>query len=105
MEDTLDLTRRHVVTGRQIITHQLQQIEFLKLRQLDTREAERTLELFEQSQRIFEEHLRALETAARLLGSHSLEKAVRTEPLPKREAGRATLSTHTAALVRRQPRP
>ena len=64
---TLDVASRHVRNGRRIIASQRGLVEHLRTTGRDVSDAERTLELFERSQAIFEDHLRQLE-AERLVG-------------------------------------
>jgi len=60
-ESMLDLARRHVLDGRRIVAQQRLRIELLRAKGRDTNAAELTLEVFEKSQAIFEDHLRELE--------------------------------------------
>jgi hypothetical protein len=60
-DSILEVARRHVLTGRQIVANQRLRIEYLKAKGLSTSDAETTLALFERSQEIFEDHLRELE--------------------------------------------
>ena len=57
----LDVAWRHVHNGRRIIASQRGLVEHLRTTGRDVSNAERTLELFERSQVIFEDHLRQLE--------------------------------------------
>jgi hypothetical protein len=58
--DRLKLARRLVVEGRRIVANQLARIERLKALGCDTKEAERTLDVFLKSLAIFEDDLRDL---------------------------------------------
>ena len=66
----LDVAWRHVHNGRRIIASQRGLVEQLRTTGRDVSNAERTLELFERSQAIFEDHLRQLE-AERLVAAAS----------------------------------
>jgi hypothetical protein len=66
-----DVAWRHVHNGRRIIASQRGLVEQLRTTGRDASDAERTLELFERSQAIFEDHLRQLE-AERLVAAASL---------------------------------
>ena len=57
----LDVAWRHIHNGRRIIASQRGLVEQLRTTGRDLSNAERTLELFERSQAIFEDHLRQLE--------------------------------------------
>ncbi len=60
MSEILDIARRYVVDGRQIITEQRLRVEWLRAMGRDTRDSELTLELFEYSLGILEDHLRTI---------------------------------------------
>jgi hypothetical protein len=60
MSEILDIARRYVVDGRRIIAEQQLRIEWLRAMGRDTRDAELTLELFEYSLGILEDHLRTI---------------------------------------------
>lgn len=60
MSEILDIARRYVVDGRRIIAEQQLRIEWLRAMGRDTRDAELTLELFEYSLGILEDHLRSI---------------------------------------------
>jgi hypothetical protein len=60
MSEILDIARRYVVDGRQIIAEQRLRVEWLRALGRDTRDAELTLELFEYSLGILEQHLRTI---------------------------------------------
>jgi hypothetical protein len=60
-ESLLDVTRSHVLDGRQIVANQRLRIERLRAEGRDTESAERILGAFERSQEIFEKHLHDLE--------------------------------------------
>jgi hypothetical protein len=51
--------------GRRIVVDQQNQVEFLKMRGRDSREAERTLRIFTRALAIFEDYLNTLRTAQR----------------------------------------
>ena len=70
----LDVAWRHIHNGRRIIASQRGLVEQLRTTGRDLSNAERTLELFERSQAIFEDHLRQLE-AERLVASGILRAA------------------------------
>ena len=63
-ESLLDVTRRHVLDGRQLVADQRLRIERLCSEGRDTNSADRILGLFERSQDILETLLRALEAGA-----------------------------------------
>jgi hypothetical protein len=63
MSEILDIARRYVVDGRQIIAEQRLRVGWLRAMGRDTRDAELTLELFEYSLGILEEHLRTINAA------------------------------------------
>jgi hypothetical protein len=81
LESLLQMAQRHVLTGARIIDRQRLIVASLKARGVDTRSAERTLQLFETSQAIFEEHLAVV--------LHDVERAavlaVTTPPIPARQ--------------------
>jgi hypothetical protein len=56
----LVLASRHVNDGRLVVTRQRRRIERLRMARRSTRDAERTLQFFETSLAIFEEHERQL---------------------------------------------
>jgi hypothetical protein len=60
MSEILDIARRYVVDGRRIIAEQQLRIEWRRAMGRDTRDAELTLELFEYSLGILEDHLRTI---------------------------------------------
>lgn len=60
MSEIFDIARRYVVDGRRIIAEQQLRIEWLRAMGRDTRDAELTLELFEYSLGILEDHLRTI---------------------------------------------
>ena len=60
-ESLLDVARRHVLDGRQLVADQRLRVKRLRAGGCDTHSAERVLRLFERSQDIFEKHLRELE--------------------------------------------
>jgi hypothetical protein len=64
----LDVAWRHVHNGRRIIACQRGLVEHLRTTGRDVSNAERTLELFERSQTIFEDHLRQLEAERLVAG-------------------------------------
>jgi hypothetical protein len=57
MSEILDIAGRYVVDGRQIIAEQRLRVEWLRAMGRDTSDAELTLELFEYSLGLLEEHL------------------------------------------------
>ena len=57
MSSISDISVRYVVDGRQIIAEQRLRVEWLRAMGRDTSDAELTLELFEYSLGILEEHL------------------------------------------------
>lgn len=59
--EMLELARLHVIDGRRIVANQRQIIDRLKRDGRDPADAERTLELFEQSLENLEGHLKALD--------------------------------------------
>jgi hypothetical protein len=61
--ELLDLARRHVAEGRRIVVRQGAVVHALKAQGRNTRDADRTLRLFEDSLLILEEHLSAIEAA------------------------------------------
>ena len=67
----LDVAWRHIHNGRRIIASQRGLVEQLRTTGRDVSNADRTLELFERSHAIFEDHLRQLE-AERLVAAASL---------------------------------
>jgi len=73
--DRLDRARRHVVEGRRIVVSQFALVEQLKSSGRDTREAERTLDLFQSSLAIFEDDLRALQARSFISASPRAEPA------------------------------
>jgi hypothetical protein len=60
-ESLLEVARRHVLDGRQLVASQRLRVERLRAAGRNTDSAERILGLFEKSQDIFERHLRDLE--------------------------------------------
>jgi hypothetical protein len=61
----LDVARQHVADGGRIIAQQTKLIALLRETGRDTKEAERTLQLFEASLAIFEKPLARLEAKER----------------------------------------
>jgi hypothetical protein len=61
MENVLEMARRHVMKGREIARGQRALVNRLRSHGRDTANAEKTLQLFEQSLKIFEDHLKAIE--------------------------------------------
>lgn len=59
-EDQLSMARRHVDAGRKIVARQCETVRRLESNGCDAREAGRTLNLFERTLVIFEDHLREL---------------------------------------------
>jgi len=69
VESTLDMARRHVIAGQRIVTRQGMLVRWMQESGRDTKEAEHTLDLFEPTLAIFEEHLASLEKRSRLPSS------------------------------------
>jgi len=61
MDDVRELTRCYPAEERKRIADQRRRLEFLKLCGRNSQEAEKTLELFQHSQEIFERILRTVE--------------------------------------------
>ena len=78
-ENLLQMAQRHVLTGARILDRQRLIVASLKARGVDTRRAERTLKLFEDSQAIFEDDLAAI-----LLKLERAAMAVTAPPIPAR---------------------
>jgi hypothetical protein len=62
--NSLEVARRHVLDGRQLVADQRLRLERLRADGRNTDSAERILGLFERSQDIFETHLRELEAGS-----------------------------------------
>jgi hypothetical protein len=61
--ELLDLARNHFAEGRRIVVRQSAVVHALKAQGRNTRDADGTLRLFEDSLLILEEHLSAIEAA------------------------------------------
>jgi hypothetical protein len=62
--EMLSLARQHVIDGRRIVERQRKLVRQREAHGFDAVEARQTLEVFERTLAIFEEHLRALEGSA-----------------------------------------
>jgi hypothetical protein len=60
-EDQLEMARRHVIEGRQVIAKQQELVSRLRGSGKDTSKDERLLRRFEQNQAMFEKDLETLE--------------------------------------------
>lgn len=58
----IELAFRHVIDGRRIVARQRDRVEWLARNGHDTTEAQRTLDLFARTLKIFEDDLRRIET-------------------------------------------
>ena len=83
--DILNVARRHVFEGRRIVAEQRALVERFRERGLDTRNAERSLDLFRQSLAIFEDHLRELEHALHQGPTSRFKQPVLASPRPYEE--------------------
>jgi len=61
MTELLEIARQHVIDGRKIVERQRALVDRLRKGGHNTQDAARTLDMFERSLAIFEEHLSIIE--------------------------------------------